>query len=155
MRIIVLVLTISSLSVIFNSLIVIQKKEKLSLKIVLVSCLVNVALNTILIPRYSLYGAAWATVLAELVNLLLLQHYADWDKDKKLLLKMVSVIVVTAGAFLILKYTGYLNYVPAGVGLIIGIGFLIILLGVIQKSDLQMFYLPFKNKFQSIVNKQN
>lgn len=155
MRIIVLVLTISSLSVIFNSLIVIQKKEKLSLKIVLVSCLVNVVLNTILIPRYSLYGAAWATVIAELVNLLLLQHYADWDKDKKLLIKMVSVIVVTAGAFLTLKYTGYLNYVPAGVALIIGIGFLIVLLGVIQKSDLQMFYLPFKNKFQSIINKQN
>jgi O-antigen/teichoic acid export membrane protein len=46
-----------------------QNKEKIVLKITGSAALLNIILNLILIPKYSLYGAAAATALTEIFNL--------------------------------------------------------------------------------------
>lgn len=155
MRIIVLVLTLSSLSALFNSLLLIQNKEKIILKIILVSCCANILLNFILIPMYSLYGAAWATVLAEMINLFLLQYFADWDKDKKILLISAVVVIFSAISFFVIRLFGYSNNLFVGVVNIMIILGLVWVAGLINKNDLRMFYLPFKNKFRSLFFNQN
>lgn len=148
MRIIVLVLTVSSFSVLFTNLIVIQNKEKLSIKIIIASAIANILLNIYLIPKYSLYGAASATVIAEVFNLYLLQHFVDWDKDKPMLFKMGFVFVLSAITFSVIKYTGYMNNLFVG-AIVTSITIWIFwILGLIQKGDLEMFYLPVKNKLK-------
>lgn len=154
MRIIALVLTASFLSVLFNALLLIQNKEKLIIKIISASCLINIFLNLLLIPKYSLYGAAWATVAAEIVNLFLLQYFADWDKDKRMIGKMFTVVGFSAILFICLRLFGLSNNLLIGVANIFVIMSLIWFIGLINKGDLQMFYLPFKNKFKSIFYNQ-
>jgi len=154
-RIIVLVLAISSLSVLFNALLLIQNKEKFVFKIIVIGCVTNILLNLILIPKYSLYGAAWATVIAEMVYLFLLQHFADWDKDKKTIFKMLLVAGFSAISFFMIKFFGYTNNLIVGMVNIICIAILVWLTGLINKGDFQLFYLPFKDKFKSIFFNQN
>lgn len=150
MRIISLVFVISSLSVLFSTLLVIQNKEKQNLKIVFLSCLLNVFLNIILIPRYSLYGAAWATTIAELFNLFLLQHYSDWNIDKKMVLKMFISVLVTAAFLFAIRFFGYTNNLYIGILDIIFTMILIWQFGLVKQTDLEMLYLPIKNKFSSM-----
>lgn len=155
MRIIVLVLVISSFSSVFYTMLIIQKREKLSLKIIAVSCLTNIILNVILIPKYSLYGAAWATVIAEMLNLFLLQYYVDWDKDKRMLMKMALVFITSAVMFSLIKIFGYMNNLLVGIAVMILTSLLVWFLGLIQKDDLKMFYLPIKNKIENIFLNKN
>jgi O-antigen/teichoic acid export membrane protein len=46
-------------------------RQKEATLVVLVSTVINIALNFILIPKYSYLGAAWTTVVAEIINVCL------------------------------------------------------------------------------------
>ncbi|MFH1843178.1 MAG: flippase [bacterium] len=63
MRIVVWGLPLQAASCIFNRLLITAGREKDFVKIALLSLLVNVGLNLILIPRFSYYGAAVATIV--------------------------------------------------------------------------------------------
>jgi len=155
MRIIVLVLTSSSLGWLFSNLLIIQKKEKISLGIIVVSCALNVLLNWLFIPQYSLYGAAWATVIAEIFNLILLQHFVDWDKDWKMLSRMFFVVIFLVAFMVLMKMLGLMNNIYVGSSLMVLTVLLFWGLGLLQKDDVGMFYLPFKNKFRSFFHNQD
>ena len=152
-RIIVLVLTVSSLSWLFNNLLIIQNKEKLSLKIITISCLFNIVLNLFLIPKYSLYGAAWATVIAEALNLFLVQFFADWDKDRKMVTNMFLLVFTLVVVFSFMRMFGYMNNVLVGVGVMFFTLAAFWMLDLLRKDDIEMFYSPFKNKFNVLLRK--
>ncbi|KKQ40678.1 MAG: Membrane protein involved in the export of O-antigen and teichoic acid [Candidatus Magasanikbacteria bacterium GW2011_GWA2_37_8] len=155
MRILILTLVISSLSILFSNLLIIQNKEKTTLKLVIISCVVNVVLNLILIPKYSLYGAAWATVIAEMFYLFLLQRAAVWEKDFVLIKKIGFLVLFNIIILFLIKYFSLTNNIFVGVSnLFVNITF-IWFLGLLNKSDLQMFYLPIKNKFQNMFFNQS
>lgn len=155
MRILILVLVISSLSLLFNNILIIQNKEKVVLKIVAFSCLVNVILNFILITKYSFYGAAWATVFAEVVNLLLLQYYAVWNKNYRMIGKMLGLTFLIAICLSVFKYIGLTNNVLVGSIFLLVTVLSILFLKLLSREDMEMFYLPIKNKFNSIFFNQN
>ncbi|PIR76622.1 MAG: hypothetical protein COU32_00970 [Candidatus Magasanikbacteria bacterium CG10_big_fil_rev_8_21_14_0_10_42_10] len=155
MRIIILVLTISSLSVLFANTIIIQNKEMLSLKIVVISTIINVVLNLILIPRYSLYGAATATVIAEACNLYMLQHYVDWDKERTTLLKIGGTTMIVVLSLFYIRHVGYINNLYVGFGYILVLSVILWMLKLIEKDDLNMFYIPIKNKIAFILFNKN
>ena len=48
------------------------------LRTTIIGCIVNVAVNAVLIPRYGRDGSAAATVIGEAVSLLLLLHGVGW-----------------------------------------------------------------------------
>lgn len=148
MRILILTLVIASLSFLFNNLLIIQNKEKLALKLVVISCIINILLNVILIPRFSLYGAAWATVIAEIIYLFSLQHFSVWEKDMRLIRRIVFLIFLNISILFLLKYLELTNNLFLGVANMMINVLLVWFLGVINKSDLQLFYLPIKNKIQ-------
>lgn len=154
-RILILTLVISSFSILFNNLLIIQNKEKITLKLIIISCAVNIALNLILIPKYSLYGAAWATVIAEIVYLFLLQRAASWEKDVQLIKIIGFVILFNIFTLVLIKHFDLTNNLFVGISNLTVNIVMIWLLGLLKKSDLQMFYLPFKNKFKSIFLSQN
>lgn len=150
LRILILVLVLSAISMLFNNLLFIQNKEKIGLYIIIFSASLNIGLNFLLIPRYSLYGAAWATVLAEGVNLLLLQYFAKWEKDMGIIFKIIAVVSANALIMLVLKAAGQLN------NLIIGASIVLLNIAVLYKiklwtiDDIAMFWNPIKNKFNNI-----
>lgn len=149
-RILILSTILGGLSLLFNYLLFIQDKEKISLYIIIFSAILNIVLNLVLIKKYSLYGAAWATVLAEIVNLFLLQHFVNWKKDKKLILKMLSLVFVNILLMVLLKIIGELNNIFIGSGVIILNIYLIFKLALFTKGDLLMFINPIRNKFNNI-----
>ena len=134
----------------FNNLIIIQNKERLSLYIVVASAALNIALNFVLIPKFSFYGAAWATVLAEIMNLYLLQHYSEWQMETKTAVKMAALLIGNILLLLLIRAQGYLNVWWLGV-IIFGVDSAILLLsGLLKSSDIYMFLRPFKSKLASL-----
>ncbi|MFA7653864.1 MAG: flippase [Candidatus Magasanikbacteria bacterium] len=149
-RILILAQIIGSISMLFNSLLVIQHREHRSLYIIIFGAIFNIGLNFILIPRYSLYGAAWATVIAEVANLFLLQRYAQWEKNWSIIYRMVFLGVFNALLLLILKYIGQSNNYFIGFALcLINVG-LLFWLRLLKKEDLTFFFNPFIVKFNSL-----
>lgn len=146
LRILIISQVLVFFSLLFNNLLVVQNNEKKMLFIILSSALLNIVINIYLIPKYSFYGAAWATVIAEVFNLYLLQRFAIWQVNVSYLLKMFAVIIGNAGVLIVLRNYGLLNnlYIGAGILLIN----LMLLLGtkLIYWSDINLFISPIKNK---------
>lgn len=155
-RILILTLILASFSLLFYNLLIIQNKEKLSLKIIIISCIINVILNIVLIPKYSLYGAAWATVIAEFANLFLLQHYVNWEKDISLIRKIILLIIFNVLIMFLIKFSGYMNNLFVGLLCLLFDIFFIYIFKLLNKEDFKMFILPIKNKVQNIfINSNN
>jgi O-antigen/teichoic acid export membrane protein len=150
LRILILVLILSALSLLFNNLLFIQNKEKISLYIIIFSACLNIGLNFLLIPKYSLYGAAWATVLAEAVNLFLLQYFAKWERDKKIIIKIIIVVLVNILIMLALKFAGQLNNMFIGVAIILLNISILFKIKLWTMDDIAMFWNPIRNKFNNI-----
>lgn len=73
-RIIILSHIFSAIMGISSNLYYLQsKKSKLQLAVVSASALLNIVMNYLLVPRFGIYGAAWATVFSVMV--LTIMHY--------------------------------------------------------------------------------
>lgn len=115
MRIIMPILVLSSLSNITgNQVLIPLKKDKLYMLAVVIGALTDVVLNFALMPRWGCNGAAVATLVAELVQLLVQFLYA---KDQilesiqlKPILKIVVSVLVAAGLIIIFRMMIALNY---------------------------------------------
>lgn len=95
-------------------------KEMSVTKIYVVAAIVNVILNSILIPKYSFNGAAIATVLSEIVIcVLVLYSISKTDfKPNLRLLKPVTKVIVSSGVMGVLLYFIGVNMwlaIPIGV----------------------------------------
>lgn len=139
------------LSLLFSNVLIVQRKEFRGLYIIMACALINVSLNFILIPKFSLYGAAWATVLAELVNLALLQHYAEWKCAKMLLWKMFCISGGNLLLFTLFGTLGLLDNVWLGILMLCFNFALIFALRLVNLSDVLLFLDPFVMKFKSLL----
>ncbi len=81
------------LSFVFATLIVSINKQKLALKIAMISMIVNIVLNLIFIPLFSYVGSSFITVITELTDFalyfLFLSHYLYRVELEKIILKPV------------------------------------------------------------------
>jgi len=150
LRILILVLVFGSISVLFNNVLFIQGKEKKGLAIIIFSSCLNIVLNIILIPRYSLYGAAVATVVAEIANLFLLQYFSAWQKDWGLIGRMSAVTILNGLVFVFLKISGQLGNPVIGTIVFLLDVLLLYKVKLIRMDDLALFINPLKNKFNNI-----
>lgn len=69
LQVLVLAVPIGALREIAVASLIARHREQALLRVNTVATVVNVSLNVILIPRYGLVGAAWATVVSEVVRL--------------------------------------------------------------------------------------
>ncbi len=67
---------IYSLQVIINAGLIINKKTSVLMKLKLLSCVINIMLNLILIPKYGIVGAAQSTLISYLFYLLSVRHFS-------------------------------------------------------------------------------
>lgn len=138
------------LSLLFSNLLIVQRKEQVGLYIVMACATLNVILNALLIPKFSLYGAAWATVIAELVNLALLQYYAQWTRSAHTISPMFFVSVGNLALFAICNAAGMLDTLWLGVFVLLcNIG-LLFAIRLISVRDISLFLEPFVVKFKSM-----
>lgn len=150
LRILIFTLVLGSISVLFNNQLYIQNKEKMALYIVAFGALLNVALNFALIPRYSLYGSAWATVISEFFNLLLLQHFVSWKKDYNVLFKMTAVCLVNLAIFMAMKLNGQMNNYFLGTLVFVVNLAVLYKIKLVEIEDIKLFLRPFKLKLASL-----
>jgi O-antigen/teichoic acid export membrane protein len=123
-------------------------RQKEATIVVLISTAINIGLNFILIPKYSYLGAAWTTVIAEIINVCfffwLISHLLKFTyKDMKSVLKVI--IASLALALFISKYI----FLPLILIIILGIAIYIILLVLIRyfdREELKIMQEIFKKK---------
>ena len=98
----------------FNNLLIAFNYQKQQMTISSIGALINIILNLILIPKFSLYGAALATAftyfLVGLMSYLMAKNKLKFILDKKLILKssaigfILALFIMTLG-FFIYSYT--------------------------------------------------
>lgn len=95
---------IGILSVPFNHVLVVSNQQKKAFWIILFAAILNVILNLILIPRYSLYGAAFTTLVAGFLMLFLsFKFTVKFTKVKPINLRLFS-------SFLLAIFSAILMY---------------------------------------------
>ncbi|OGM93857.1 hypothetical protein A2524_00575 [Candidatus Wolfebacteria bacterium RIFOXYD12_FULL_48_21] len=139
------------LSLLFSNLLIVQRKEYKGLYVVMACALLNIALNILLIPKFSLYGAAWATVAAELVNLAILQHYAEWKTTRNTLMTMFAVSAGNLALFAIFHIAGLLDVLWLGIVALLCNFALLFAVRLVNKNDILLFLDPFVMKFKSLL----
>ena len=108
--------------------------------IILFGACLNILLNFFLIPKFSIYGAAWATVIAEVFNLYLLQHFVQWKADLGVVTKMVVFAAANVGLMVFLKQYELLNVLWLGVAVFVINAVLLYWSGLITWLDIK--FLP-------------
>ncbi|MBU8870388.1 MAG: flippase [Gemmatimonadales bacterium] len=77
-------------TIIFNRLLITANRERAFVVISLVSMLANIVLNSLLIPRYSYFGASWATIASVSLSFVLHVRYLAATDYKLPLLRALA-----------------------------------------------------------------
>lgn len=149
LRIFILSQVVSALCMLFNSLLVIQHREYYGLYIIIFGAVLNIGLNFVLIPKFSLYGAAWATVIAEVFNLFLLQYFTFWKKDFKVITNILLISLINLVVLCSLKFLGQLNNYLIGVLVVLVNIFILLYTRTMTKDDFIFFLNPLIIKYKS------
>lgn len=100
LQIVIWGLPLFAASVVINRLLITADREKAFVTIALVAMIVNVVLNSLLIPRHSYFGASWATLVSVAVSLLLHFYFlAGTDYRLPLARALVGPLVAVAAAW--------------------------------------------------------
>lgn len=107
---------------IFGEIMIAQDLRKTLIKMSLFILAFNVGLNLYLIPRYSYYGAAWATTVSEVILFAfgvivcsrIINVYFDWKRIGKLIL----FSLLTMGLAILLRLSGVPFLVNLGLDLV-------------------------------------
>jgi O-antigen/teichoic acid export membrane protein len=83
------------LSYLFGIILASTNKQKLVFRISLISIAINVSSNLILIPKYSLIGASYATLITSISTLLLLYYYSSKFIERFTNIKFISKIIIS------------------------------------------------------------
>lgn len=122
-----------------------SKKVRYSSYAMLISAIVNLGLNLILVPRFSLYGATATTVIGYIVLCGLQYYWAqrvfpvdyDWWRGARILLSAGAGLLA---AFVIRIHPAWLSLIVRESAALLCFGLLAWLLGGIRKSDLDLMY---------------
>jgi O-antigen/teichoic acid export membrane protein len=87
---------IHSLGNILNSGLFIKKKTQIVTMIVLVSCLLNIGVNILLIPKFGILGAAFATLISYTFYAIVITYYAFREFSFSIDYQHISLYVAIA-----------------------------------------------------------
>ncbi len=97
-------------------------KQSIYMKIVFASCVINITCNLILIPKFGINGAAFATLISEVANFTLMKFISSKFLKLNFRLQINKILIAT----LIMGCgTLLLNYLNVNVFLILGLSILI------------------------------
>ncbi len=135
---------------IYQKIIILEKKTKITAKIALIAAISNILLNFLLIPYIGIIGAAFTTLLAYLIFLLLTLYYSSkflrLYLDIKLLIKCIFSSMVMSYLITTIDgdIEGIISFISVvAIGATIYIITLLILKGI-TKDDFKTFGYLFK-----------
>ena len=112
LRILLLMALIAYLYIPLSQLLIVFNQQKRLFFVAFWAAILNVFLNFLLIPKYSLYGASWATVATVIVNLIFFIILAQKLTYVKLVNKSIIITFVEASlSSLIMYYVIKIPYV--------------------------------------------
>ena len=152
LRILAISQVLAFVSLLLSTLLIIEGREKIGLLVVIFGAVFNIILNFILIPRFGLYGSAWATVIAEAGNLYLLQRYTTWRKPASLMVKVGLLTVCNTAIFFVLKLSGLTNNLYADALVLLTNILILFTVRLLEKQDILLFLNPFIAKFKSLTS---
>ncbi|WP_349763452.1 flippase [Fusobacterium sp. SYSU M8D902] len=132
-----------------NKYLIANKKEKNLIYIILISVLANIILNLSLIPKFNSLGAAYATILAEFIKLIITIIYVkDYFFNilflKNLVNESIKYMFSSIVMFIILilaKYKLKLEFTFINTLLIICLGMIIYIICLIKIKSKYIYYL--------------
>jgi len=138
LNILIIAAGIIFLGVLFSNMIIALKKQKSLIYIYGIGVIVNLVANFIFIPKYSYYGAAWTTLLTELVvTLLMLIVLSKFIKEIfsfKLFLKYLSAGLIMS--LLLYFLSNWSLFISITLAILIYFGFLYLINGISTKKIL-------------------
>jgi O-antigen/teichoic acid export membrane protein len=129
-QILILMASISMIAAVFSQTLIIFNRQKSIFLVTLFGTVLNVVLNLIFIPKYSLYGAAWATVITFLAILVLLVWLTHKSGSVRILAKGSSFNLFSAVISSGIMYFAITDPLVSGLNVLflIAIGFAVYLL---------------------------
>ncbi len=125
----------------FNAGIYIEEKTKYLPYVTLIGAIINVVSNIVLIPYFSLMGAAFATLFSYLSMCISLyfvsQKFYKVDYEIGKILRIIGLILVTSVIYYYFYYNNMLNYFNKFI-LLFSFFAMMFVLRVINKSDIQI-----------------
>ena len=122
LRILIFALALIFLGHFFNAILIVSNLQKKLMLVLLVAAVANISLNAIFIPRFSYLGAAYVSVVTELIVVFAtaylvisrVKYYPRVDKLTKMVLAGVAMslflFVFRGGNFFLLAGTSFLIY---------------------------------------------
>jgi O-antigen/teichoic acid export membrane protein len=96
---------IHSLATILNSGLFIKKKTHIVTMIVLVSCLLNIGVNIVLIPKFGILGAALATLISYTFYTIVITYYAFKEFSFSIDYQHILLyIIITIGMYFLITF---------------------------------------------------
>lgn len=123
----------------YGTLLVSINKQNLLLKILFIGMTFNILLNLIFIPFFSYIGAAWVTVISELISFALCLYYVS-QLVCKIDIKEIIIKPVIAAIFMVI-FIFYAEFNPL-ITIIISIGSYILILFILRTfstEDMDLF----------------
>lgn len=117
-------------------------KQSIYMIIVFISCLMNITLNLILIPKFGINGAAFTTVISETVNFILMRFSSKKYINIEFKLSLWKCVIPAAVMGI---FTGILNKMNCHIILIITISAIVYFLAV---------YVTFKNEVKELITQR-
>ncbi|MHB8084849.1 MAG: flippase [Dehalococcoidia bacterium] len=133
LRILIWAGAVMYLTMLTGSVFIAADKQTLSLKIASVSVLVNLALNLILIPKFSYMGAAATVIVSELFGLIVALAILTKSGHKLNILSIVKaplIGMIAVGLILLLAVALNINLIVAGISALIVYGLIVFKLGI-------------------------
>jgi O-antigen/teichoic acid export membrane protein len=86
----------------FNAGFLIEKKTKYLPLIVGIAAIVNITINILAIPKYKIYGAAWATFISYFVEAVVIYYFTlkvypikyEWNKVFRIILLSATILII-------------------------------------------------------------
>ncbi|MCX5726499.1 MAG: flippase [Candidatus Saganbacteria bacterium] len=132
-----------------NSLIACNRQKQYTIAVT-IGAVVNLILNFILIPKYSLFGAAVATLIAEI--LVFLKNYTEFQKITKVSILPYIPVPLTASAIMALILFPIRNlgiHITIPLGGVIYIALFLLFRGL-SKEDMEVLSQVFKRPFKAV-----
>lgn len=147
LQILIFVIPIIFITFLFGNLLAAINKQRFVVIVTCIGAILNIILNLFLIPKFSYFGASFATVITELIIFIIMFYYLSRffhriSITENILKPLVGAIIVAVCISLLI----YINWILALIfGLIVYIPLLYVL-KIINKEDIKLIRELIKNR---------
>jgi O-antigen/teichoic acid export membrane protein len=147
LQILIFVIPIIFITYLFGNLLAAINKQRFVVIVTCIGAILNITLNLFLIPKFSYFGASFATVITELVIFIIMFYYLSKFFHRISILE--NILKPLAGAIIVAVCISFIIYINWILALIFGLTIytpLLYILKIIKKDDIKLISELIKNR---------